>query len=357
MTSPPSFVRSYRFWPRRGECRSRIAVVLACASIAVVATEAPLVAQRRVVVAALGTGNMLWSFGGSDEELLRPNRITLIDSLLIVNDPSEPSIEAIDTRSGRLAWRYTKSGAGPYEINQPFLVSWHPRGIIVVDNQNRKVLLLSTGGEALAESPVPGGLYVAGLCALISGEMVIHVPSPDGSGLILFDFDNSPPRTLADPFAKNTLSMSERIVDLASTEGSGGRRCLAVRRLADGLATFQSAGAGRSGRYVERVTQRRIIPPQEIKDTSQLPIQFGLRGTVVGTSAVVRFGGKSRCAFKCYDFYSLATLDYTRTVQLDMQLPVRTRDVIIAPGRIYVLGTRGDYPVLMAFRIPSDVTP
>ncbi|MGD9523384.1 MAG: PQQ-binding-like beta-propeller repeat protein [Gemmatimonadales bacterium] len=338
---------------------SRVCVVIATALFGVVphAHDADLIAQRRVVIAELSAKNQLWEVGGESEALVTPNRMVLVDTLLIVTDPREPRIDALDVRTGRTVWQYARVGGGPNEIRQPFLASWHPRGVAVVDNQNRRVLLLSMQGRPLAEASVPGGLFVAGLCGLKGGDLVVHVPDPNGSGLILFGLGKAAPRNLGDPFPVSSLSISERSVDLASTESMGGDHCLVTRRIADGFALIHSNGTGVAGQFIERLTQRRLLPPPQIRDTSQLPIQFGLRGTVTGNTAVVRFGGKTRCAFKCLDLYALPDMSYQRTIQLDMQLPIRMRDIVLAPGHIIVLGTRNDLPVITAFSVPPSVVP
>lgn len=313
---------------------------------------------RRLITVPLAWEKAAWLAGGDESELfVRPNRIAVHGSQVIITDPGAPAVVALDAQTGKLLWRHEKRGSGPGELRQPVLSAGHPRGVVIADNQNRRLLLLSRAGRVMAEMTVPGGVFVAGLCGLSDGRVVLHFPDPVGSGLAVVDFDKKTVGQVPPALDTTGTSLTERALDIVGTLAAPASGCLAARKVADGLAVFGPTGRVSTGTFVERLKQRRIVSPMATQDTSQLPIPFSLGVSVDGRSAYVHFGGATTCAYLCVDVYELPSLRYRHTLQLKGKLGIRLSTVTVAGGKIVLLGeTKAGSPIVLSFTLPPEIS-
>jgi len=307
---------------------------------------------RRVRDLAIDPSKALWlREERSDSLLVNPNRVMVIDGLLIVTDPKAPAVIALDPETGRTVWRYDKEGRGPGEFKAPVLAAWHPNGILVVDDATARLFLFSRAGALIRESPVPGGLFVGGVCSYPDGSMLLSVPGPPQLALFSFRFGDTRGEPASFPFVSKGDNLAGSAMDLTSTPPESGV-CLASRKTEEGLASLSERGAIATGSFVEHVRQRPYLPPSEIKDTSDIPIPFSLRNGVLGHEAFVWFGGVT-CASRCVDFYDFPSLRYRRSLRLVGKSGIGLRDLTMTPGRLFILGSRDGYPVVGAFAIPD----
>lgn len=329
----------------------RIAV-LSRMFIPILALAAPVASQaRRFVDLPLDSQSALWVRGHEGDTLLAdPNRVAVVGSMLVLTDPVGPSVTALDTGNGRVLWRYARRGTGPGEMREPAMVVPFGPGLLVADNQTRRFYVLDTRGRFVREAAVPKGHFVAGLCPIRSGMVVMHYAALQGSRLALIEVDSGRQRDLPALFPGPARDPNEGVFDLSA---AGNNQCIATRKTASGMVVFAVDGAARRGEFVERIRQRPYVPVAQIRDTSQLPIPFSLSSATSGNRVYVWFGGSTSCRFRCIDVYSLQSLDYLYTIRFTGRLGINLRHVAISDGRIYLLGMREDVPVVAAYRLPS----
>lgn len=312
---------------------------------------------RMVTELQLKYSDALWVVGGdSSGPLVNPNRIISSGSMIVITDPGAPGVVALDSRSGKEMWRYGKKGRGPGEMIQPVIASWHRDGAVVVDNGTRRLYFLANSGRLLEERSIPNGLFVAGICSLRTGEVILHYPDPVGSGLGITRSKSRALPKVSYPFAIPGPSMTDRALDLTSLPSAGPPKCIAARKTANGLAVFSPTGAPRQGKYIEKLEQRKYRSAMEAKDTSDLPIPFALDVSADAGRVYVYFGGSTPCSFLCLDVYDATDLRYLQTYRLRGKLGVRPMDVIVANGALVILGMRDDLPIVLAFAIPPEVS-
>ena len=329
----------------------RVAVLLTGALVVHQLTVHAQAGERRIAVLPMEASRVEWLVGGEESELFsNPGRFALLDSLVVVADAREPAITALDVRTGRVVWRQAREGSGPGELRQPSFAAWHPRGVVIADNGTRRLLLYSTAGALLEETPVPGGLFVVGVCGLADGRVVIaHPPAGEFVSMVV-ELGSTRSRPLPDPLPTARLSLTERHVELTTVRTGGeATGCIAVRTVSDGVAYFGPDQPAITGSYIERRVQRKLIPPMQIRDTSQLPIQFAAGASVWRDRVVVQSGRSPGCRGVCLDLYDLRTLRYRQTIQLRGSLGVQVRSLAVGDGFMIVLGTRDGFPVVLRY--------
>ncbi|MES2304883.1 MAG: hypothetical protein V4558_05220 [Gemmatimonadota bacterium] len=310
---------------------------------------------RKVIELQLKYSDARWVVGGdSSGPLVNPNRIMASGSLVLITDPGAPGVVALDSRTGKELWRYGKKGRGPGEMIQPVLASWHPDGTVIVDNGTRRLYFIATSGKLLEERSIPNGLFIAGICSLRTGEVIVHYPDPVGSGLGVIRSKSRALPKVAYPFAIGGPSMTDRALDLTSLPSAGSPKCVAARKTANGLAVFSPTGTPKQVKYIEALEQRKYRPAMEAKDTSDLPIPFALDVSADAGKIYVYFGGSTSCSFLCVDVYDAADLRYLQTYRLRGKLGVRPMDVIVANGELVILGMRDDLPIVLSFGMPAE---
>lgn len=313
-------------------------------------------AQRATTDLTLSDKSMLWMRGSeTDTTIVDPNRILVSNGRIYVTDPKGAAVLALDARTGKTLWRYSKRGSGPGELRSPALSSWHPGGVVIADNDNHRLYLFSTDGKLSAEQPVPLGQFVAGLCSFSSGDVLLYSPAPPNSATITFRFGSQATKQFPFPFDPSAPNLIAHALDLTSIPG-GRYGCIASKKTGDGIAALSPGIPSVTGSFVERLQQRPFKAPSEVRDTSDIPIPFSLRSGFDGTSAYVWFGGKS-CAARCVDFYSMPTLRYTYTLRIIGKTGIGVRDLAIDGRTLYLLGGRDGVPVVAAFTIPQRRTP
>jgi hypothetical protein len=343
---------------RRVTSACRSLVVPACARaiwssliLTTLASSAGL-AQRKTSDITVTAPRALWIRGDeADTSWVEPNQILLVDGRLYMTDPKGPAVIALDATSGRTIWRYSKPGGGPGEMRGPTALSWHPQGIVVVDNANQRLYLFSRTGRLIAEQPAPLGRFVGSLCSLNDGTMIASVATLSGVSVYATRFGAGSPQPYPFPFdtaARRTPL--DHAMDLAPTRRTDKYGCLATRKADEGMALLTAGGAASKASYVERIHQRPVKPPEEMRDTSDLPIPFSLKSTISAETAYVWFGGKS-CAHRCIDLYSIPGLSYIRSLRIAGPTGLGVRDLTIDNGILAVLGDRDGVPVIAAFRL------
>lgn len=292
-----------------------------------------------------------WIVEDPDGKLLfLPNKIAIVGDRVVVTDPKGPAVLAFDLRTGRRLWRYAREGSGPGEMRAPVIPAWHPDGILVADNDTRRLYLLSPAGRLLSEVPAPMGQFMTALCAFRDRSVLVSVAGFPAQSLIVVRLDGAKATGTSYPFPFSaSTSLMAAAIDL--TERSDADGCLASRKTEDGMALLGTAEAQRQTSFVEVVRQRPYKPPSEIKDTSDLPIPFSLKSGSDGSEFFVWFGGNT-CHSRCIDWYDARTLDYRRSLRLTGNTGIGIRDLALRAGLLVVLGTRDDVPVLAAFRVP-----
>lgn len=309
-------------------------------------------AQRRTTDLSVTAPRALWIRGDeSGTSWVEPNQILLADGRLYMTDPKGPAVIALDAASGRTVWRYSKAGGGPGEMRGPAALSWHPQGVVVVDNRNQRLYLFSRDGRLIAEQPAPLGRFVGSLCSLHDGTIIAGVATLSGVSVYATHFGAASPTPYPFPFDTAARPTPlDHAMDLASTRRTDNQGCFATRKAAEGMALLAADGATSKTNFVERLSQRPVKPPEEMRDTSDLPIPFSLKSSVSQDTAYVWFGGRS-CAHRCIDLYSIPALTYIRSLRIAGPTGLGVRDLTIDNGILAVLGDRDGVPVIAAFRL------
>lgn len=311
----------------------------------------PGAAQRKTTDITVTAPRALWVRGDeSDTSWVEPNQILLVDGRLYMTDPKGPAVVALEAASGRTAWRYSKAGGGPGEMRGPTALSWHPQGIVVVDNTNRRLYLFSRDGRLIKEQPAPLGRFVGSLCSLNDGTIIASVATLSGVSIYVTHFGAASPTPY--PFPFDTVARRtplDHAMDLASSR-AGNYGCLSTRKADEGMALLAASGVTVRANYVERLRQRPVKPPEEMRDTSDLPIPFSLKSAISADTAYVWFGGNS-CAHRCIDLYAIPGLKYIRSMRIAGPTGLGVRDLTIDNGILAVLGDRDGVPVIAAFRL------
>ncbi|MBK7595525.1 MAG: hypothetical protein IPJ11_09840 [Gemmatimonadetes bacterium] len=287
------------------------------------------------------------------QDLVNPNLLSIVRNVVIVTDPSGPAVVAYDLASGKRLWRYSKKGRGPGEMWEPGMAAWHPKGIVIVDNGARRLTVLDMKGRFVSAQPVPMGQFVTAVCVRPNGDALLNVPGREEDAMVLLPANGSRERrygVLFPPGSQNPLGTGGA-VDLVQTGGKSSK-CIAARKMDEGLAALDVDSVVRRGRFIESVRQRPFKSYAEVKDTSELPIPFSLHAGYDGREVYVWFGGKS-CARRCIDFYDPATLAYRRSYRLIGRTGISLLDLAIVGQTIVALGTRDGTPIVVAFPITS----
>lgn len=94
---------------------------------------------------------------GTDDPLLMPSDLEVVDSIIVVADAAEPDVRFLD-RSGMLVRTLGRKGGGPGEFRRLMGVTASPLGPLAVsDSRNRRVTLLDQDGRLLREMPLGTG--------------------------------------------------------------------------------------------------------------------------------------------------------------------------------------------------------
>ena len=304
---------------------------------------------RRITQVDVNTLTPLWTISGSDDTTLLDPFVMLLDSgRVFLSEPDGPYISALDATSGALLWKYGQKGDGPGEFRRPMYLAWHPDGVLVGDSRSFRLVLVSRDGQFVVETSSPHGLSMASICALRNGTTLSNVVSM-GPDVPLytkrFGESESPPTT----GAMSRFRDMEGVVDLTSLGVAGLDGCLASRKVFDGLAIVGPDGDSILTPYIEHVTQRPLKPPEQIRDTSDIPIPFSLRSGVAGDKAYVIFGGQT-CASRCIDFYDLPSLAYSHSIQF-VNMRGYLSDVAFDGDKMLVLRLLNSTPTLAAYRL------
>ncbi len=330
--------------------RGRSTGTVALVAMLAVTAAGSMHAQRRSTDFAVARQKPLWTRIDPDGTTIgSPNWIIVHDGRVYLNDYDGPAVLALDARTGRTLWRYAREGRGPGEFRHPAFVFWHPRGVAVVDNDTRRLYLLSPEGVLLAERGVPRGLFIGGACSLDDGSMILDAAVLGGPSLYRARFGETSSDVYRFPFDTAGGHPNHRALSLASTaRGSG---CFAARKVTAGMAVLAAAGPGPARGFIESPKERPFKDASMIRDTSDLPIQFALRSGVSGDTAFVWFGG-TKCHSRCIDFYSLPDLRYLHTIRLDGRTGINMHNLAIEGDLVVMLGSRDDVPLVAAYRLP-----
>lgn len=318
--------------------------LLICAQLGV--AQAP----RNVVDLRLDLKRAAWIVEDADAALMfLPNMVAIIGDMVVVTDPEGPAVLAFDLRTGRQRWRHGRKGGGPGEWRAPVIAAWHPDGVLVVDNDRRRLYLLSRAGDLLSETPVPMGQFVGAICSFHDRTVLLSVAAIPSRSLILVHLDGSKAPEYRYPFAASDVLMDSPIDLTARADAEG---CVATRKTGDGMAQLGPTAPQARASFVEVLRQRPFKLPSEIKDTADMPIPFSLTSGSDRTEFFVWFGG-SACRSRCIDWYDSRTLKYRRSMRLTGNTGIGVLALAIRSGMLIVLGTRNDVPVIAAFRIPA----
>lgn len=304
---------------------------------------------------AIGDARPIWIRSDkADTTLIFPNRSLLAHNRVFVTDPGGPAVSALDAATGATEWRYARQGSGPGELKSPQLLAWHPDGLVVADNENRRLYLFDIAGHLLHETKAPHGLGITAMCSFSDGRVLVNVAVMTGTSLYVTDFVGSDPEPLALPFDTASGSPLDRAVDLASAAPSDVDGCVGTRKTNRGMALLRETGPPVLADYVETVVQRPYKPPQLLNDTTDLPIPFSRRAGVTDGHVWVWFGGES-CASRCIDFYRLPGLRYEYSLRLTgRKTGLGLYDLAIANNRMVVLGSRDGAPLIAMYRLPAS---
>lgn len=329
--------------------------VIAFGVLAMAVGGAPANAQRVTHPFVVAEQTPLWlRTETTDTTFVDPNQVLLAGGRVYLTDPKGPAVVALDARSGATLWRYSKKGRGPGELEFPGMVFSDPRGIIVFDLGNRRLNLFSPEGALLEEMPVPGGFFLNSLCATDEKSFILNAAVMAGPSLFSGSFGSSRTTGLKFPFVTDGSSPLETALVLAPVPHRPGT-CVAARRSDDGLALMTRAGAGPVVPFVERVVQRPFKPPQQMTDTTDLPIPFAKRVWATADEVLVWFGGRT-CHGRCIDIYSLPDLKYEHSIEMAGSTGLAVIDVGIADDVIVMLGSRNGSPAVAAFAWPDGGT-
>ena len=333
-----------RPWPAAG--------LIAALCLGALAGPAPLLAQRKITDFTVAKQRPLWVRLDPDGTTIgSPNWVLVRDGRVYLTDFDGPAVLALDARTGSTLWRYSREGSGPGEFRHPGFVFWHPRGVGVVDNHTRRIYLLSPEGRLLAEQGVPNGLFVGNACSLDDESVVLDAAVFAGPSLFRTRFGQpGSETTIRFPFDTVRIHPNHRAMALASAPGGPG--CFGARKLTQGMTLLSQAGPAAPRPFIESPRERPFKDPSQIRDTSDLPIQFALRAGVSGSTAFVWFGG-SKCSERCIDFYSLPDLRYLHTIRLRGRTGINMHNLDIEGDLIVMLGSRDDVPLVAAYRLPS----
>jgi hypothetical protein len=329
--------------PARGTRAIRLGLALAV-------TVSPAAhAQRRITDFGVAKQAPLWLRLDADGTTLgNPNWHFVRNGRVYITDWDGPAVLALDARTGALLWRYAKEGSGPGEFRHPAFVVWHPRGIVVVDNSLLRLYLFSEDGRLLSEQTTPHGLSVDAVCSLDDGSMIISTVVLRGSPLFRVRFGERAAQPFPFPFDTAVVHPMHLAVDLAAAPSVG---CLIARKVTAGMAMLSRSGPGVPRSFIESPKERGFKPSAQIRDTSDLPIQFAQRTGVTGRTAFVWFGG-TKCDGRCIDFYSLPDLRYLHTIRIQGRTGINMNNLDIEGDLVVMLGSRDDIPLVAAYRLP-----
>ncbi len=317
-------------------------------------------AQRKITDFSLASQPPIWTRSGSaDTTLIDAASLLIVAGRVYLIDPAAPAVSALDARSGSTLWRYSRKGHGPGEMLQPALLSWHPRGIVVVDRGTARLYLFSVDGKLLAEQGVPGGVFVGGLCSLNDGTIILSFATFSGSPLMSTRIGSNVAKKVAFPFQRTARNPSDFVLDLTSTTPAGNTGCVASRKANDGIAMTSVGDVAPAMPYIERLDPG---PSKQMGQTHDqpsrpIPIPFSISSGAYAGGVYVWFGGKE-CQNHCIDIYSVPTLKYVQTLRFASRPRFHIQYIAIAENMLVADGISDEgFPFVMAFHLPSLKVP
>lgn len=291
-----------------------------------------------------------------------PRRITASPGGgFVVADWGDFAVQAFSAR-GEPLWRFGRGGRGPGEFLQIKHMEYDGGKLLVLDNKNRRLTVLSTDGELMSSEPLPTGEMAQVLPAFGASRRVLR-PFSGGRDTLWVSLSDSETVARAS-IMPDEISFRDDVVgeSFASRAGAGAVVVFRwssqmilldekghVRTVADGiervvfpeLKTYEVDASGISG--VRKMTARRVDP-------KAIP---AVRSVTANDQRVfVLFRGETEYRDRVVDTYDARLGDY----QGSILLPDEVADIaILDDGRLATLET-DFFPIVRVWRIAGEAT-
>ena len=298
----------------------------------------------------------VWVAGGSERDslLLMPSAMAATAERVYVADLAASRLVALDARDGSLAWTGGRKGAGPGEFRDPRALAATPDGgAVVADIGNARLSFFDRDGALAREVAFPGVGYVASVCPLADGSLLMSTLQRQNP-LLHMEADGTvlARHPLPWPDLRDAHPMAVT-AQLAPTPDHGG--CVLALTRGRGFAVFRD-GEFRTHPYVESFDLPEVEMVREGNTMTSTISSHRIAARdvdVAGDTVFVTFAGESPVAGHVVDVYTLADGAYRFSHRHDRPIQQSAR----SGGAFLLMHESEGYPALVAAYAPTAKPP
>ena len=320
---------------------------------AAVSDEQPLVAGPGERTTREVVYDTLWTYGGPDDTLLAaPIRMAAapMGGVYVLDAGMTRVYHFAD---GRLVWSWGTVGQGPGEILSVRAMDADPEtgGVVLVDSRNRRMILLSSDGSLLRETPIEASSPLIPTVAALGGGLGYVISTYTVAFPLMHvgkngDSSRSIPAPWDGLVSKNAIQVMGSVFAI-----SGGRWGYALTT-GDRWFVYPSvhADAPRAHPYIEHVDYPEVVISETKTGNSvsrstsfaTTPVYSAYDLDVKGDTLFVLAGASA--AREALDVYTIGDGQYMET----RSLPGKFTRVALAGDTVFVIDQRGVSPVILS---------
>lgn len=261
-----------------------------------------------------------WSIGGdaADTTFLLPLTLASTKEHFEVYDAIARVVVALNPKTGRVAWRFGKSGRGPNEFGG--VATLHPKidgGLFVLDQGNMRLTSISEDGRPGARVEYEVGANPRGVCPLPRGELRLNARIDRELERIRY----GQPRPELSELPWPELAGQPSLVRQSKIFGHpSGNVCLLTLSFGPVFALVDSGGTRATGSWIEAVPLARAHSPA--KGSWRLDAGSVLSATSaagIGDSFAILFEGSTNQKLRVLDFYATSDGRYLFSTRIPFQ--------------------------------------
>jgi hypothetical protein len=274
----------------------------------------------------------------------------LVDDQIVLLQPQDARIIALDAVTGRPTWSAGRRGAGPGEFFQP--QSMFPRvggGFGVVDSRQGRITLFSAAGAVVGE--VTGDMFgreVQNVCDTGDyGLLVLQLPY---FGVVRANVQGKIVKRDSLVWPDTTMNGSTYFRQAFWANSRGGR-CVTFAMMGNYFAEYDAVA------LLPRAFRPYVVPlkfPRPVGERNGWPT-YNARVSSAGAGAIsdkdffVLYGGQREPYDQIIDVYTLADGAY----RYSMKLPRKTYFIDVLGGRLLTIETTEEGQSISLFPLPS----
>ena len=304
------------------------------------------------------TLQMIGTLSADDTMLLDPYQVLLWGRRIVALDGPNRSVRVFSKATGRLLWKYERTGRGPGELTciSSGVVTPASRLWVVDGCANRKILELDTTGVLVREirpRALPPSAWDR--VALVGGRALVTTQRVD-QALIWADPDSLLPERVERLPWPDSLDSSYRLDFVVASAGRGDGRLVLAYELGPAFLVLDQ-GSVQVHPYIENVHFMKKPNPLRPTTGPDSMRYAAVSASIVRDDVFFLFGGRpARREYPAKPTVLIDVYGLDGTYRRSYLLPADARSMVTEDGKVFYVDVMsgGLYPQIMALKPRSD---